>query len=536
MHRTALACLVPLLLCLLIGCSAEWREGAPSPPCPAGKCDSPTSPAGKELAGSVGRCLPFVPYPGYRTCLMSEPQNPPEPALAVPLQLDPLPEAVDHRDAYLDGCIEVHSQGSCGWCTAHATTAALEAMLCQGQHPYRRISEPHLWWLGKERGTFKDCEGGWHISSAFKNLGTMTDAGFLLVRGKLWPYTDDLDQMNKDKPADAALYKYGEHGAHASEVGSVAPNSVAALKQALAAGHNVVYSVPTFHGVGWKWWDPSPGDISAPSPPPPGLCTCDDCPKEKHCLSGYHAILITGYDESASRFQFLNSWGSYWGHQGYGTIDYTTIASYGSGGRYAKKLALSASAPPPLDAGIPDAEVPDAGVPDSAAVDAAAADTAVGVDASGAPDQLAPADAGAPQNGGASCASPATLPLPASPTTVLGDTAGAPDEFGLHLTCGSQMTYDAPQRYYRVALSAGATYSIKVAPVGYDVAVYAFPAGTACTAPALNAQCKGHLADAWGGTSAEQLNLTPAASGDWIVAVDSFDPLASGQFTLTIGW
>ena len=535
MHWTALACLLPALL-LLNGCSAEWREGAPTPTCPGGKCDSPTTPAAKEQAGSVGRCLPFVPYPGYRTCLMSEPQNPPEPALTLPLELDTLPKAVDHRDAYLDGCIEVHSQGSCGWCTAHATTAALEAMLCKGQHPYRRISEPHLWWLGKERGTFKDCEGGWLISSAFKNLGTMTDAGFMLVRGKLWPYTDDVDQMNKDKPADAALYKYGEHGAHASEVGSVPSKSVAALKQALAAGYNVVYSVPTFHGVGWKWWDSTFGDISAPSPPPPNLCTCDDCPKEPRCLSGYHAILITGYDESASRFLFLNSWGSYWGHQGYGTIDYATISSYGSGGRYAKQLALSQSAPPPLDAGLPDAAPADATTPDAAAIDAEAADAA-GQDVTPAQlDQAGPGDAGSPKNGGASCASPATLPLLSSPTTVSGDTAGAPDEFGLHLTCGSQMTYDAPQRYYRVTLSAKTAYSIKVTPVGYDVAIYAFPAGTACAAQALNAQCKGHLADAWGGTSAEQLTLTPAASGDWIVVVDSFDPQASGPFTLTIGW
>lgn len=42
---------------------------------------------------------------------------------------------------------------------------------------------------------------------------------------------------------------------------------------------------------------------------------------------GWHAIVICGYDDSAQRFLFKNSWGS-WGDQGYGTIPYDYVAKF----------------------------------------------------------------------------------------------------------------------------------------------------------------------------------------------------------------
>lgn len=42
-------------------------------------------------------------------------------------------------------------------------------------------------------------------------------------------------------------------------------------------------------------------------------------------IAGGHAIILTGYDTTSERgktiFTFKNSWGSYWGNSGYGTID-----------------------------------------------------------------------------------------------------------------------------------------------------------------------------------------------------------------------
>jgi len=298
-------------------------------------------------AGSVGTCIPTEPVKGYRTCLMSAPQNrtiagTQGQALKLPPPLPAaheLPTAVDHRADYLNGCMQVHSQGKCGWCTAHATNASLEAMLCKSsQQAHQRISEPHLWWLGKERGDFQDCKGGWYISAAFSTLGYMTDQGYLLVRGSLWPYSDDLAQMNSKRPSDAILKQQGQYGAPANTLFYMPPKEVGALKAALAAGHNVVYSVPVFKNTGWDWNNSSYGAIDAPSPAPPGLCKCSACPSETHCLSGYHAILMVGYDDGAGSFRFLNSWGSWWASGGYGTISYKLISSHGNGGRYAASL------------------------------------------------------------------------------------------------------------------------------------------------------------------------------------------------------
>lgn len=324
------------------GCGEPKERGA-TPPC-EGKCKT-YSGGSAVLAGTVGTCIPFSPLPGYRTCLMSKPQNANEPASGAKtsaLKLPPpaityntLPTTVDHR-TYLKSCIEVHSQGQCGWCTAHSTTAALEAMLCKDKQTYRRISEPHLWWLGKERGEFKQCKGGWHISSAFTNLGAMTDQGYLLVRGPIWPYSPDLEQMNKAKPTNADLKLYGQYGASNGKIFSVPSKSLISLKTALASGYNVVYSVPTFKDTGWKYWDDDYGAIVAPSPAPKNKCKCKDCPKEKHCLTGHHAILIVGYDDAdGGWFYILNSWGKWWADGGFGKIAYDVISKYGNGGRYA---------------------------------------------------------------------------------------------------------------------------------------------------------------------------------------------------------
>jgi hypothetical protein len=40
-------------------------------------------------------------------------------------------------------------------------------------------------------------------------------------------------------------------------------------------------------------------------------------------LGGGHALLVVGYDDSRNAFKFLNSWGTVWGDNGYGWIDYT---------------------------------------------------------------------------------------------------------------------------------------------------------------------------------------------------------------------
>lgn len=49
-------------------------------------------------------------------------------------------------------------------------------------------------------------------------------------------------------------------------------------------------------------------------------------------FSGYHAICLTGYDDSIGAFKFINSWGTSWGTRGYGYLSYNiipTVSNYG---------------------------------------------------------------------------------------------------------------------------------------------------------------------------------------------------------------
>ncbi|MFZ5786212.1 MAG: C1 family peptidase, partial [Acidobacteriota bacterium] len=322
----------------------------------AGSTESPSDPAagwvggafgGHVPSGSVGRCRRYRPLPSYATCLMSAPQNVPRGSPLKPLDTASLPAKVDHRQEYLASCLAVHSQGSCGWCTAHATTAALEALHCQQKLGPRRVSEPHLWYLGRERGEIQDCEGGWYISSAFYELALATGQGSLLVKGSQWPYSDQVAQLNADRPSDADLKSYGRYGAAWGTMLSVPATDIVALKAALASGMNVAYSVPTFKATGWSWEDPTYGTVVAPSPEPAGACDCETCPDEPHCLEGYHAVLIVGYDDATARFLFLNSWSEGWGDAGYGSIAYDVVGQHGNGGWATSALTIAKLADQP---------------------------------------------------------------------------------------------------------------------------------------------------------------------------------------------
>ena len=172
--------------------------------------------------------------------------------------------------------------------------------------------------------------------------------------------------------------------------------------------------------------------------------------------------------------------------------------------------------PPPPDAGPPppDAALPDAPLPDAAAP---------------APDAAAPV-----QN--ALCTSPQPINLTSGPVSVSGNTVGAANQFGLSIACGLGLSFDAAQRYYRVTLTGGVTYTIKVKPSGWDAAVYLFW-DTACSGAAtINSQCASYVSDAWGGDHAESFTIKPNYTYDFVIAVDSYNPSAAGPFALSVSW
>jgi hypothetical protein len=152
-------------------------------------------------------------------------------------------------------------------------------------------------------------------------------------------------------------------------------------------------------------------------------------------------------------------------------------------------------------------------------------------------------DAKIPTATNATCAAPKTLTLGGSPQKVVetGDTNASVDEFA-GVNCGGYTTFKGAQLYYKVNLTGGTKYRVTL-EVTKDLALYAFPAATACTEAAINSGCKSpspadpnnvYYSDKIGTTASELVRIAPAATGDWIIVVDSYSTYVSGSFTLTI--
>ena len=135
------------------------------------------------------------------------------------------------------------------------------------------------------------------------------------------------------------------------------------------------------------------------------------------------------------------------------------------------------------------------------------------------------------------CATPKKLALSGGKITVSGNTSGAANQYPT-LSCNNPNgPWPGPQLYYQVALQANKTYRATLTPgKGLDAALYAFPAGTACGAAAVDNACTAYSSDVIGAGAAgvEKVTITPTSAGDWVLAVDSHSKTASGAFTLTV--
>lgn len=132
------------------------------------------------------------------------------------------------------------------------------------------------------------------------------------------------------------------------------------------------------------------------------------------------------------------------------------------------------------------------------------------------------------------CSKPQNVTLTAGKATLTSDTFYASDEYS-GLKCGSSLTFDGPQLYYRVSLAANQKYLATITPAStYDAALYAFPATTSCNQSAVEAACKGHVADRGSKGVAENLVISPTSSQSWDIVADSWDPKSYGTFTLQL--
>ncbi len=314
---------------------------------PPGTVVTPGSELERRLEGD---CIPFNPWDDGRedtVCVMTTPQNGTlgrlgdEGDLGTATEEDvggsssalldsppsPLPGSVDHRSQYLDGCLTVSNQHACGWCVVHAATAVLEALHCSKGCDVPELSEPHLRSNSLEGRAFGSCSRGWYTDVA---LQTLVDDP--IVDHDTWPYIANGRGLNEGRPSDDAL---GNAPHQPTGMHNVDLTNLQAIKQELASEREIIISVPVYrdNGQGANRQDWRSGTANVQNAGTANRCVCGDSScTDDMCIRGYHAVVLTGYDDATMQFTFLNSWGKDWGDGGYGTMDYAFVTGQGYSG------------------------------------------------------------------------------------------------------------------------------------------------------------------------------------------------------------
>ncbi len=135
------------------------------------------------------------------------------------------------------------------------------------------------------------------------------------------------------------------------------------------------------------------------------------------------------------------------------------------------------------------------------------------------------------------CATAQKLTFVDSQASASGNTVGAKNEFGSSIDCGNtSYKYVGQQVYYKVSLTAGTTYNVRLKPAFY-ASMYIFRSSK-CTAAGINGDCasNGKFGDYeyYVTTYGKTIAFSPAASGDYTIAVDSRYASYAGSFDLTV--
>ncbi len=280
-----------------------------------GSASAAVSEKEEELLGaatfSLGVALNRIPFTG---------QVPAIPALAFAAAAA-APATLPDQVNMIGEMTAVRDQARRGTCVAHAALAAYEHLLKKDDHGEMDLSEQFLYWACKEHDGIPNTEGTW-LSVAFDRL---YEDGVCLEA--TWAYNPDPIPGNEGQgppPAGAVLeamnYRIG------SSV-TLGPRSVADIKQVLASGRCVAFSVPVYNTLMKNPQAMKMGKIPNPVP--------GEFPV------GGHAMCFVGYENvpgssglGGGRFILKNSWDSYFGFAspygpGYGTIPYSYIARLG---------------------------------------------------------------------------------------------------------------------------------------------------------------------------------------------------------------
>lgn len=186
---------------------------------------------------------------------------------------------------------EIEHQGQVNACVSYATLSAFEALRKERGSPSPKLSRyfsyynARLHLLGHEE--FDVVDEGCRIKNFLEELQ---------LKGccpeEVW---EDVQEHLSEKPpvsvySDAYLYRCAEWY-------DINRDRVLNVKKALSSGYPIVFGTAldeTFNNI---------KEHGLPMPPP------------SHSIIGNHAMVIVGYDRD--KFLVRNSWGKFWGNDGY---------------------------------------------------------------------------------------------------------------------------------------------------------------------------------------------------------------------------
>lgn len=221
-----------------------------------------------------------------------------------------VPQPVDSRDirfstttivvppsaSMRDKMPRVRDQGQIGSCTGFATAYAVGALV-RSESDWDTVYSP-LFVYNNAREMIGEIgqDYGAYIRDAVKSVNK-----FGIARENDFMYYE-LEHVQFKLPPESAYesarsWRLGEYRA---------VTNIAQLKSALAQGQPVVGGFLCYENLGaYSTWND--GIVLEPT----------------GAVTGGHAVCFTGYDDTKRLVQFINSWGSYWGDDGFGYLPYS---------------------------------------------------------------------------------------------------------------------------------------------------------------------------------------------------------------------
>ena len=187
-------------------------------------------------------------------------------------------------------------------CSANAYAAALETLMLCNNKPFVKLSRNFIYYIERDWAGTVNEDGGASLRDGVKALSK-----YGVCPEQLWPYTKDtlFTPPPKNCYDEALKYKVTQY---------LRINSLDDMRHSIATGYPVVIGIAIYESF--------ESDYVAHT----GIVPMPDATKEN--LNGYHATIISGYNDTKQLGEVRNSWGDTWGDAGYFYLPYEFLDNH----------------------------------------------------------------------------------------------------------------------------------------------------------------------------------------------------------------